>query len=108
MPETQQTLVRFVERRAHLSLHLIGSLRSALQDLDRPDLLPLLDLISRNVGEAHEACLASIDAIRYARRKRIQVSLAHLITLGGPKAKPLARSLTEDLSRRSGAFQAFQ
>ena len=107
MPMLQQEsdLARFVARRAHLSTHLLDGLRGAIGDLGRPDLVQVVDLVRRNMDEAYSACAAVVDARRLAKRNRIQVRLIQLAQLGDPKARRLAKCLTEDLS--SGFFPSY-
>ena len=101
-------LARLVAHRAQLSMHLLVSLRSVLRDVGHADLIPVLDLISRNAGDCYTAATQILASRRGAKRLRILAGLGRLSRLGGPKARPTIRRLAEDLATTSGSFPAYK
>lgn len=105
-PQSETDLALYVARRAHISMHLIGGLRTALEDLDRPDMVQVLALIERQAFEAHAACLDALHAYRQAKGLRVLSCMQELSNMGGPRAEPIVSLLAKDIS--SGAHRAYR
>jgi hypothetical protein len=100
-------LARLVAHRAQLSMHLLVSVRAALRDVGQTDLIPVLDLISRNAGDCYALAAKILAARRGAKRLRILAGLGRLSRLGGPKARTVIHRLAEDITTTSGSFPAY-
>lgn len=100
-------LARLVAHRAQLSMHLLVSLRAALRDVGQGELIPILDLISRNAGDCYTLAAKIIQTRRSSKRLRILAGLGRLSSLGGPKARPVIHRLAEDLTAVSGNYPAY-
>ena len=91
-------LARLVAHRAQLSMHLLVSLRAALHDVGHSDLIPILDLISRNAGDCYALATQIMRDRHSAKRLRILAGLGRLSRLGGPRARPVIHRLAEDIT----------
>jgi len=91
-------LAPFVLNRAQRSLYLISSLRQALGDLGRPDLIAILDLIHQDASQAQEASKHEMALKARGLQSRILVDLKSLAKAAGPAAQPLAVRIARRLA----------
>ena len=88
---------RLVLRRAQRSLYLLDGLRQALEDLDRPEIAAVLDLVREDAAAAHSASKRIITTGQRQRRLRILVDLEQLSRLGNTRGLRLARRVAANL-----------
>ena len=84
-------LARLVSRRAQRSIYLLDGLRQALEALDRPEYVAVLDLVREDAAAAHLASERLLDQEATGRHLRTLVDLQQLARLGGPRGITLAR-----------------
>ena len=89
---------RLVLRRAQRSLYLLDGLRQALEDLDRPEIAAVLDLVREDAAAAKSASDTHLRAAREHHRLGILVDLQQLSRLGGPRGTRIAHRLAHRLS----------
>lgn len=106
LPPPEAHLARLVSTRAQLTLHLLDGLRAMILDLGRSDILPVIDLVSRNAAETLHASDTLLAARHTEKRARILDRLGRLSKLGGPRAAREAHRLAEDLASNSGSYPA--
>lgn len=85
------TLARLVHRRAQRSLFLLDGLRQALEALDRPEYVAVIDLVVEDAAAAHQASQRLLTSSEEQLRLRLLMDLQQLSHLGGPRAQHLAR-----------------
>lgn len=92
MPDLQ-----YVLHRVQRSRYLIGAMRQAIRDLDRPDLVEVLDLAFQDATEAQEACEQVRAARKHLRRTRAQLNLQALARIDVPGAAAIASQVASAL-----------
>ncbi len=91
-------LARLVSRRAQRSIYLLDGLRQALEALDRPEYVAVLDLVREDAAAAHLASERLLDAEATGRHLRTLVDLQQLARLGGPRGITLARRVARRMA----------
>ncbi len=91
-------LARLVSRRAQRSLYLLDGLRQALEDLDRPEFVAVLDLVREDAAAAHQASTRLLTASAQEMRLRLLMDLHRLSHLGGPQSAPLVRRVARRMA----------
>ncbi len=90
-------LARLVSRRAQRSLYLLDGLRRALEDLDRPDIAEVLELVRQDARDAYVATERFLVTTQKRHRLGILVDLHQLSRFGGPKGQRLAKRVAHGL-----------
>ncbi len=95
MPALDKILLQRVQR----SYYLLGAMREALRDLDRQDLVELLDMAIHDTMEAATACKNAKAERRQKRLLRIHLDLRDLAALGGAEASKIAMRVSRQIPR---------
>ena len=93
-----QSLARLVSRRAQRSIYLLDGLRHALEDLDRPEFVAVLDLVREDASAARLASERVLEADATGQHLRTLVDLEQLARLGGARAITLARRVARRMA----------
>lgn len=96
MPALDKILLQRVQR----SYYLLGAMREALRDLERQDLMEMLDLAIRDTKEAETACRNATAERRQKRLLRIHLGLRDLASLGGAEARGIALKVAREIPGR--------
>ncbi|WLT30069.1 hypothetical protein [Geothrix sp. PMB-07] len=88
----------FVFQRAQRSGYLLESLRHALADLGRPDLIAILDLVNQDTFKIMETSRGlQEECIRFQTLETL-VDLQKMAKLGGPRARPFASRIAQRIT----------
>ena len=98
-PARPTDLAGFVFLRSQRAQYLIASLRDALDDMDRPDLIEILDLVDQDVTQSLGAAERARESQACTQNLQTLIDLQTLAGLGGPKAKALVLKMATRLPK---------
>ena len=91
-------LARLVSKRAQRAIYLLDGLRQALEDLDHPEFVAVLDLVREDATASHDAASRLLAASAKDLRLNLLLDLQRLSRLGGPQGQRLARRVARQVA----------